>query len=242
MRRRQRPSTGRKGDGRQVARAAGGRTGARHEAGRRGRAPRNWPRADCKAIEASDDPMIQLARLVDKPARQVRTIYEQQVEEPQRWAYGKLANARFALFGADTYPDATFTLRLSVGTVKGYEENGVQVPVWTTLAGLYRTAKEHDYADPFNLPKIWLDRKRPAESQHAAELHLHRRHHRRQLGQPGGQPRGRIGRHRLRRQHPVAGLGLHLHRNPRPLAGRPRHARFSKRCGRSTTPARWPTN
>jgi hypothetical protein len=112
-----------------------------------------------QAIEASDDPMIQLARMVDKPARKVRTIYEQQVEEPQRWAYGKLADARFALFGADTYPDATFTLRLSVGTIKGYEQNGVQVPVWTTLAGLYRTAKEHDYAEPFNLPQIWLDRK-----------------------------------------------------------------------------------
>ena len=111
------------------------------------------------AIEASDDPMIQLARLVDKPARRVRTIFEQQVEEPQRWAYGKLANARFALFGAETYPDATFTLRLSIGTVKGYEEHGVQVPVWTTFAGLYRTAKEHDYADPFGLPKLWLDRK-----------------------------------------------------------------------------------
>ena len=112
-----------------------------------------------QAIEASDDPMIQLARMVDKPARKVRTIYEQQVEEPQRWAYGKLADARFALFGADTYPDATFTLRLSVGTIKGYEQAGVQVPVWTTLAGLYRTAKEHDYAEPFNLPQIWLDRK-----------------------------------------------------------------------------------
>jgi hypothetical protein len=112
-----------------------------------------------QAIEASNDPMIQLARTVDRPARRVRTIYEQQVEEPQRWAYGKLADVRFALFGADTYPDATFTLRLSIGTVKGYEENGVQVPVWTTLAGLYRTAKEHAYAEPFNLPKIWLDRK-----------------------------------------------------------------------------------
>ncbi len=112
-----------------------------------------------KAIEASDDPMIQLARLVDKPARQVRTTFEQQVEEPQRWAYGKLADARFALFGAETYPDATFTLRLSIGTVKGYEENGVQVPVWTTYAGLYRTAKEHDYAEPFNLTKLWLARR-----------------------------------------------------------------------------------
>jgi hypothetical protein len=112
-----------------------------------------------EAIQASDDPMIQLARLVDKPARRVRTIYEQQVEEPQRWAYGKLATARFALFGTETYPDATFTLRLSIGTVKGYEENGQQIPVWTTFAGLYRTAKEHAYVDPFGLAKIWLDRK-----------------------------------------------------------------------------------
>ncbi len=112
-----------------------------------------------QAIEASNDPMIELARLVDKPARRVRTIYEQQVEEPQRWAYGKLADARFALYGTNTYPDATFTLRLSVGTVKGYQQDGVQVPPWTTFAGLYRTAKEHDEVEPFNLPKIWLDRK-----------------------------------------------------------------------------------
>jgi len=112
-----------------------------------------------QAVEASGDPMIQLARLVDKPARRVRTIYEQQVEEPQRWAYGKLADIRFALFGTETYPDATFTLRLSVGTVKGYQENGVPVPVWTTLAGLYRTAEEHHYVDPFGLAKVWLDRK-----------------------------------------------------------------------------------
>lgn len=112
-----------------------------------------------KAIETSDDPMIQLARLVDKPARQVRTTYEQKVEEPQRWAYGKLANIRFALFGTDTYPDATFTLRLSFGTVKGYEDAGEPIPIWTTIAGLYRTAKEHDYVFPFGLPKVWLDRK-----------------------------------------------------------------------------------
>ena len=72
------------------------------------------------AIEASNDPMIRLARLVDKPAREVRSRFEQQVEEPQRWAYGKLANARFRLYGTEMYPDATFTLRLAFGLVKGY--------------------------------------------------------------------------------------------------------------------------
>jgi hypothetical protein len=111
------------------------------------------------AIEASHDPMILLARLVDEPARQVRTIYEQQVEEPQRAAYGKLANIRFALFGKECYPDATFTLRLSIGTIKGYDQDGRQLPVWTDFAGLYRTAEEHRFAFPFNLAKVWLDRK-----------------------------------------------------------------------------------
>ncbi len=112
-----------------------------------------------KAIEASDDPMIRLARLVDKPAREVRTTYEQQVEEPQRSAYGKLAGARFALLGTETYPDATFTLRLAFGLVKGYRENGEQAPPWTTLDGAYRRAEQHGFKPPFALPQSWLDRK-----------------------------------------------------------------------------------
>ncbi len=100
--------------------------------------------------------MIRLARLVDGPSRAVRSKYEQQVEEPQRWAYGKLAHARFKLFGTDIYPDATFTLRLAFGQVKGYRENGRQEPPWTTIAGAYRLAAEHDNKTPFGLPDSWL--------------------------------------------------------------------------------------
>ncbi len=112
-----------------------------------------------KAIEASRDPMILLARLVDKPAREVRTTYEQKVEEPQRVAYGKLANAQFDVRGTEIYPDATFTLRLAFGVVKGFDAGGQQVPAWTTLEGLYRRAAEHDSREPYALPKIWIDRK-----------------------------------------------------------------------------------
>src|SRR4029077_312424 len=68
-----------------------------------------------KAIEASDDPMIRLARLVDEPARKVRRTFDEQVEEPQRQAYSKIALARFAVYGSALYPDATFTLRLAFG-------------------------------------------------------------------------------------------------------------------------------
>jgi hypothetical protein len=112
-----------------------------------------------KAIQSSDDPMIRLARLVDGPARRVRKSYEDKVDEPLRQAYAKIADARFALKGTEVYPDATFTLRLSFGEVKGYTDLGVQLPPWTTLGGAYRHAEEHGSHWPFTLPQSWLDRK-----------------------------------------------------------------------------------
>ena len=112
-----------------------------------------------KAIEASTDPMIQLARIVDKESRKVRKLLENQVEEPKRQAYDKIARAKFAVEGTSAYPDATFTLRLAFGTVKGYEETGRKVPFETVFAGLYERAKEHNDKYPFNLPKRWLERK-----------------------------------------------------------------------------------
>ncbi len=111
------------------------------------------------AIEASKDPMIQLALLVDGPARKVRRTLEEQVDEPLRQAYAKIAKARFAVSGTEDYPDATFTLRLSFGVVKGYDELGQPQPPWTTLGGAYKHSAEHHNREPFNLPKRWLDGK-----------------------------------------------------------------------------------
>jgi hypothetical protein len=111
------------------------------------------------AIEGSDDPMIQLARLVDPLARGIRKIYEDKFEEPQRQAYQKIANALFAVKGKDQYPDATFTLRLAFGEVKGYTENGKKIPDHTTMGGTYEHAAAHENIDPFALPKSWVDRK-----------------------------------------------------------------------------------
>ena len=112
------------------------------------------------AVKASDDPLIQLALLIDPASREVRKIYEQKVEEPQREAYAKIANAKFALYGADTYPDATFTPRLAFGTVKGYKQGGEVIPPWTTFAGLYERSAEHDNQPPFELDKRWFERKK----------------------------------------------------------------------------------
>src|SRR5262249_22627343 len=70
-----------------------------------------------------------------------------------------IARARNQLLGNEGYPDATFTLRLSIGTVKGYEQDGKPVPAFTTFGGLYDRAKEMNYRPPFDLPTIWERRK-----------------------------------------------------------------------------------
>ncbi|MCI0684742.1 MAG: S46 family peptidase [Gemmataceae bacterium] len=112
-----------------------------------------------EAINASQDSLILLAKLVDKDARAVRKILETQLEEPKKQAYDKIARAKFAVEGTNTYPDATFTLRLAFGTVKGYTESGKQVPFETTFAGLYDKAKDKNHKPPFDLPHRWIERK-----------------------------------------------------------------------------------
>ena len=113
---------------------------------------------DAAALQAAHDPMIDLARMIDAQAREARKIYNAQ-DEIKKQAYADIAKARFAIEGASSYPDATFTLRLSYGTVRGYEQDGKQIPAFTDFAGLYQRATEHDNRPPFDLPKRWLDKK-----------------------------------------------------------------------------------
>jgi hypothetical protein len=110
------------------------------------------------ALQAAHDPMIDLARLIDGPARDARKIYDSQ-EEIKRQAYSEIAKARFGVEGASSYPDATFTLRLSYGTVRGYEQDGKQIPAFTDFTGLYQRSAEHDNKPPFDLPQRWIDKK-----------------------------------------------------------------------------------
>jgi hypothetical protein len=67
-----------------------------------------------------------------------------------------VAQARFVTQGDRVYPDATFTLRVSYGTVRGWMEGDREVPPFTTIAGLY---DRHTGSAPFNLPARWLERK-----------------------------------------------------------------------------------
>ena len=112
-----------------------------------------------QAIESSADPMIVLARLIDPKARELRKRFENEVTGVERTNYAKIARARFANEGNSIYPDATFTLRLSYGAVKGYMENAKPVTPFTTLGGLYDRAANFKYQFPYNLPPRWMEKK-----------------------------------------------------------------------------------
>ena len=113
---------------------------------------------DAAALQAAHDPMLDLARMIEAPASDARKAHNAQ-EESKEQAYAEIARARFAIEGTSNYPDATFTLRLSYGRVRGYEEDGKQVAPFTNFAGLYQRSAEHDNKEPFDLPQRWIDRK-----------------------------------------------------------------------------------
>jgi hypothetical protein len=112
-----------------------------------------------KAIDSSDDPMIVLARSIDKESRAVRKRYDEEVVGVERTGYSKIARALFETEGTKLYPDATFTLRLSYGTVKGYMENGQPVAPFTTLGGLYERSMKFGQKFPYNLAPRWVEKK-----------------------------------------------------------------------------------
>ena len=111
------------------------------------------------AIDASTDPMIVVARLIDPKARELRKRYENEVTGVERANYAKIARALFDIQGNKIYPDATFTLRLSYGAVEGYMENGKKVQPFTTLGGLFARSDQFKHEFPYNLPPRWTEKK-----------------------------------------------------------------------------------
>jgi hypothetical protein len=111
------------------------------------------------AIDASTDPLIVAMRAIDASARAARKQYEDKVESVMRRDGTIVAQARFAQSGFAQPPDATFTLRLSYGAVKGYQENGRVIPFQTNIGGAYEHAAEHHHQPPYNLPESWMKAK-----------------------------------------------------------------------------------
>ncbi len=106
-----------------------------------------------EAVRNSADPMVRLALEIDPQARALRERFENEVEAPLTRGEEMIADARFQIYGSDTYPDATFTLRVTYGAVKGWQEKGELVDPFTRTSRLFERATG---ARPFMLPDTWL--------------------------------------------------------------------------------------
>ena len=111
------------------------------------------------AIAASNDPLIVAMRAIEPDALAARKQFDDKIDSVVRRDGTLIAKARFAQSGFAQPPDATFTLRLSYGAVKGYEENGKHIPYFTTMGGAYEHAAEHNNQPPYNLPESWMNAK-----------------------------------------------------------------------------------
>jgi hypothetical protein len=111
------------------------------------------------AVEASTDPLIVAMRGIDQDARDVRREYEDKVDSVVRRDGTEIAKARFAQSGFSQPPDATFTLRLSYGVVKGYQDSGKPVPFETNMGGAFEHATANGSKPPYTLPESWIKSK-----------------------------------------------------------------------------------
>ena len=108
------------------------------------------------AVDASDDPFLRVARLLDPDSRASRKRVDADVDAIEQRNAARIARVRFAQSGTHAYPDATFTLRLSFGVVEGWRAHGTMIGPYTTVAGLFDRATGND---PFRLPPSWLNAK-----------------------------------------------------------------------------------
>jgi hypothetical protein len=111
------------------------------------------------ALERSDDPLVAAIRLSQESMPDLNERMGTEVERVEVEQQMILSEARFKVYGKGRYPDATFTLRLSYGTVKGYEAGTTNVPYKTTFHGLYERNAAFDNKPPYHLPKRWFDKR-----------------------------------------------------------------------------------
>ena len=110
-----------------------------------------------EGVAQSKDPLVAIAKALDPEARKLRKKYEDEVESVAKDAGGRIARAQFEATKGASYPDATFTLRLSYGQVRGYKEKGKNVRWSTDFKGLYQHATG---TDPYKLPERWATAKK----------------------------------------------------------------------------------
>lgn len=111
------------------------------------------------AVDASDDPMIVLARRLEPLSRSI-AMQAARLDAVTSANAEQLGQAIFAAYGRSLPPDATFTLRISDGVAKSYPNNGTIAPYRTTFYGLYGRSAAFGNEPPFQLPERWRMREK----------------------------------------------------------------------------------
>ncbi len=106
------------------------------------------------AILASKDPFISYALLTQERAKELADQMKAYADKDADLSQ-QLGRAIFEVYGTSIPPDATFTLRIADGVVKGYEYNGTTAPTFTTFYGLYDRYYSNGQKFPWSLPKRW---------------------------------------------------------------------------------------
>lgn len=116
-------------------------------------------------VHKSADPFIILAKEIDPFSREALFQKENHLDAVQNESYETIAKVLFERYGETVYPDATFTLRLSFGSMKGYLENDQFIDPMTVLSGAFDRAKSHNFQEPYDLPQSWIMKEKTLKKQ-----------------------------------------------------------------------------
>ncbi|MCB0497676.1 MAG: S46 family peptidase [Cyclobacteriaceae bacterium] len=109
-----------------------------------------------KAKKLDNEPLMQFAEVMVPKYEEASNEIKKLTKENKKFEE-KIANLQFGLTGLSSPPDATFSLRLADGVVKGYSYNGTEAPYFTTYFGLYDRYYSHEKKYPWDLPAKWLN-------------------------------------------------------------------------------------
>lgn len=101
-----------------------------------------------------DDPFVKFILITENRFEEVKKIYDE-AEKKEEYLNQELSLALFEIYGDKLAPDATGTLRIADGVMKGYEYNGTIAPPYTTFYGVLDRHYSFYQKFPFNLPDLW---------------------------------------------------------------------------------------
>ena len=109
-----------------------------------------------EAILSGDDPFIYFILSAEEITKELNKKVDELITH-ESFYNEELGRALFEVYGTSIPPDATFTLRISDGVVRGFPYNGTIAPPFTTFFGMYDRYNSFDKEYPWSLPIRWIN-------------------------------------------------------------------------------------